>query len=381
MGNAVWIDGLFLTSHFQGVGKSRYLENLLGHIGIVSQGLASPPIHILLPSESDPVARRFMNGPGFRVIPCRTMRLRKLWRRGLSTVVAKAIGAEIFFLPEPVPIWSKPKRLAITIHDIMANLFPEKFRSVRGRVEQWAAVSSMRRADLIFTDSEHSKNDMVSAYRVPPEKIVVAHLGVDFDSFKPGPLNTVEERSLAGSCGVRRPYVLCVGAVERKKNLLRLIRSFCTLRDRRTDFPFQLVLAGRPGEGYEEIASLCVQRNHHGDIILTGGIPDRELILLYQGATCVAMPSFYEGFGLPVVEAMACGVPVLSSNRSSLPEIGGDAALYFDPDSEEEMCFLLEKILSDSALRQDLSRRGIARASTFSWASCARITLEALRQL
>lgn len=381
MANHIWVDGLFLTPRFHGVGKSRYLVNLLRQMEKLTRGCDDFAIDILVPSATTVVASGLACRKGFGPKPERVMRLRRLWRRGLSTVVAKASGAEVFFLSEPAPIWSKPKRLTVVIHDIMANLFPENFRSVRGRLEQRAAVSSMRHADLILTDSEHSKNDMVSTYCVPPERIIVAHLGVDFDSFKPGPLDAVEAQSLANAYGVHRAYVLCVGAIERKKNLLRLIRSFCTLRDRRKDFPFQLVLVGRPGEGYEEIASLCAQRNSGGDIVLTGGVPDRDLIMLYRGATCLAMPSFYEGFGLPVVEAMACGVPVLSSNRSSLPEVGGDAALYFNPGSEEEMSCALEKILNDSVLRQDLNRSGIARASTFSWESCARITLEALRRL
>ena len=280
-----------------------------------------------------------------------------------------------------MPILVKPKRLVVTLHDVEANLFPHDFQSARNLVERWATVAHARIADLIFTASEYSKDAIVSIWNVPPERVIVTYLGVDCGLFKSGRLPPREREVLAERYGLNHEYILYVGAVERKKNLTRLIRAHLRLRHRRKDFDFDLVLCGPPGEGYLEIAKLCEEAGPRDRPIITGRVPDNDLTLLYRGATCFAMPSFHEGFGLPMVEAMACGIPVISSNRSCLPEIGGGAALYFDPESEEEMSAVLETMLSDSALRQDLSRRGIERAAKFSWEACAKTTLAALRQL
>ena len=381
MARSVTFDGLFLTGPLRNTGKGRYLANLLSQIEKLTRESGQLISRILVPPNTSGEACGLAPRKGFELIHTRPMLLRRIWRRGLSTIVAKAMGFEVFFVAEAVPILAKPRRLVATLHDVEANLFAHEFRSARNRIERWATVSHARRADLIFTSSEYSKNAIVSLWNVPPDRIVVAYLGVDLGHFKSDRLPPSERGVLAARYGLNHEYILYVGAVERKKNLARLIRAHRCLRQRRKDFDFDLVLCGRPGEGYLEIAKLCEEARPRDRPIFAGCVPDHDLTLLYRGATCLAMPSFHEGFCLPVVEAMACGIPVISSNRSCLPEIGGGAALYFDPESEEEMGAVLETILSNSALRQELSRHGIERAANFSWEACAKTTLAALKQL
>lgn len=382
MTRRVYIEGLFLTEPFQSTGKGRYLTNLLKQVEKLTRDSDQLAIRILLPPNTSAEACGLTHRSGFEVVHARAMHFHRAWRRGLSTVIAKAMGFEAFFVPESVPILAKPRKLAVNLHDIGVNMFPRNFRTASGLVERWANWSNMRNADLIFTDSEYSKNDMVSAWNVPAERIIVTYLGVDLDSFQSRRLLPGEKETLAKRYRLNRDYILCVGAVVRKKNLARLIRSYRLVKSRLKDCDFQLVLCGRQWpKGYAEISMLCEDPDVKDGIVLTGCVPNHDLALLYRGATCLAMPSLYEGFGLPLVEAMASGVPVMSSNRSCLPEVGGDAALYFDPESVEEMSTVMERILTDSTLRKDLVARGVKRARQFSWENCARTTLKALKEL
>ncbi len=382
MAQRVYIEGLFLTEPFRRTGKGRYLANLLKHIEILTRDSGQLTIHVLLPPNTGGDACGLISRSGFEIVHTQAMRFRRVWRRGLSTVIAKAMEFEAFFVPESVPILAKPRRLAVNLHDIGVNMFPRDFRTASGLLERWANWSNMRNADLIFTDSEYSKNDMISSWNVPAERIVVTYLGVDLDSFRAQRLLPREKETLANRYGLTRDYILYVGAIVRKKNLARLIRSYRLVMSRQKDFDFQLVLCGwRWRKGYAEISELCEDPSAGDGIVLTGSVPDHDLALLYRGAACLVMPSFYEGFGLPVVEAMASGVPVMSSNRSCLPEIGGDAALYFDPESVEEMSAVMERMLNDSTLRKELAARGVERARQFSWENCARTTLRTLKEL
>jgi glycosyltransferase involved in cell wall biosynthesis len=383
MAQRVYIEGLFLTAPFQSTGKGRYLTNLLKQIEILTRRDSDQlTIRVLLPPNASGDTCGLVFRSGFEAFHVKAMCLGRVWRRGLSTLIAKAMGFEAFFVPESVPILAKPRRLAVNLHDIGVNMHPRDFRTASGLVERWANWSNMRTADLIFTDSEYSKNDMVSEWNVPAERIVVTYLGVDQDLFRAQELRPCEKATLAKRYGLNRDFILYVGAVVRKKNLARLIRAFRLVMSRRKDFDFQLVLCGRRwSKGYAEISDLCEDPSAREGIVLTGSVPDHDLAILYRGAACLVMPSFYEGFGLPVVEAMASGVPVICSNRSCLPEIGGDAALYFDPESVEEMSAVMERVLNDSTLRKQLTARGAERAGKFSWENCARTTLSVLKEL
>jgi len=381
MSRTIFLDGYMLGRPFVGTGINRYLINLLRELARITAGEDRLAFRILVPSadacELDGLASR----PRFEIAPRRLMRLHRLWKYALVNTLSAGLRAGTLFEPIPVSVYVKPKRLAVTVHDVIPLLFPEQYNSPLGKVFLHTYTSSMRRADLILTVSECSKSDMVSRFGVPGAKVVVAPEGFDSDTFHPGPVSSARAQELLQRYAIHRPFILHVGRGDPRKNLLRLVRCYQMLSSSRMDLDFQLVLAGPLGWGYQPLLELLKEPSLQGRVILTGAVPDHELAALYRLAAGFAMPSLYEGFGLPALEAMACGTPLISSNRSSLPEVAGEAALYFDPESIEEMSAAMERVLTDSTLRDELVQKGLERAKQFSWEACARATLTALKGL
>ena len=377
----ILFDGYALARSYAGTGIHRYAVSLLTAIEKITAAGGGPEFRILLPSLADAEPNAWKPRRGFELRAQPLMRFHRAWKYGLVNSLALARGNDAVLAPTPISVYLKPKRLAVTIHDVVPPLFPERYRSFMGRVLVHAYTSSMRKANLIFTDSECAKTDMASRFGVPAGKIVVAYLGFDPDKFHANPIGETRTPQILSRYGVNRPYVLHVGRGDPRKNLVRLVQAYESLITRRKDLNFQLVLGGSQGWGSEPLVELARKPSLQGKLILTGPVPDSDLPALYRSAACFAMPSLYEGFGLPVLEAMACGTPVMISNSSSLPEVGGDAALYFDPESVDEMAAAMERLLTDSSLREQMVKKGLERARQFSWEACARTTLAALKSL
>ena len=251
----------------------------------------------------------------------------------------------------------------VTIHDLAP--FHVEHRSWLVGLTWWRRRRRIRataaRADLILTDSQYSRTDILTRLAVPPGKVAVVPLAAD--DF--GPATEVPDRdALATRFGITAPFILYVGAGDRRKNLSGLREAFRNLRARGGP-PVQLVLCG------PRVPSRAAQPG----VVWVGRVTDAELRLLYHAAMAFVLPSFLEGFGLTVLEAMASGTPVLCSNATSLPEVAGDAALYFDPLNLGALTDLMARCLTDAALRADLVERGRAQAGRFSWAETARATL------
>jgi glycosyltransferase involved in cell wall biosynthesis len=230
---------------------------------------------------------------------------------------------------------------------------------------------------LILADAESTQRDLNDVYHISLEKIRVLYSGVDA-RFRAEVSEESQVRVRALTRGA--PYLLAVSTIQPRKNYARLITAFARVKSQFPNSKLQLVIAGSKGWMYAPVFETVTHLGLQGSVIFPDFFADDDLPALYAGATAFVYPSLYEGFGLPVAEAMACGAPVVTSNASSLPEVAADAALYFDPRDVEGMAAQICRVLSDEGLRADLRARGFAQARKFSWDMAARELLECLTQ-
>lgn len=232
-------------------------------------------------------------------------------------------------------------------------------------------------ADAILCCSEASKRDIVEKLGAGPVKVSVAYGAVDED-FVPMSRESAE-RFLAERYGLRPPFVLFVSTLEPRKNVAGLLAAFArTTRE----VPHALVFVGGMGWNMQGIPALIEELGLEQRVRLVGYVAERgDLPAFYSAADAFVFPSFYEGFGLPVLEAMKCGCPVISSDRTSLPEVGGEAVVYVNPEDVEDIAKALRRVLSDARLREELRGKGLSQARKFSWAECARVTMDVYRRL
>jgi glycosyltransferase involved in cell wall biosynthesis len=278
---------------------------------------------------------------------------------------------DVIHMTYAAPAWSAAP-IVLTVHDICFATNPEWFSPRDVRVLSSVVPRSIRQAAHVITVSNAARRQIIDFYRVPEEKITAIPNGPG-----PGaqPISTDEaRRELAGlELNPGRPYLLTVGNLQPRKNLIRLVQAFNQLiTDRGHDL--DLVIVGPRHYRADEVVQAA--QTAHGRIRFTGYVSDRQLAACYRCSTVFVLPSLYEGFGLPVIEAMAHGIPVACSNGGALPEVCGEAALLFDALSVDEMVVAVDKILSDGALRERLSRAGQARAAEFSWERAAALTLK-----
>jgi glycosyltransferase involved in cell wall biosynthesis len=262
----------------------------------------------------------------------------------------------------------------LTVHDLCFSLFPETFSRVRRQYYQYIIPRSIGHCDSIIADSDSTKKDLVERVKTGNGNIETVHLGVDpliFFHIK----NENERRRIRRKYNLPEPFLLYVGTLEPRKNIARLIRAFAYGIVSK-GLPHHLVVAGRKGWLYEEIFQEVRLFNLSGRVSFPGYVGQSDLAALYSLAHAFVYPSLYEGFGLPCLEAMSCGTPVIASDRASLPEIVGDSALMIDPLSVDSLADALRTICTDEALWRRLSEKGIQRACHFSWLTTAKKTLE-----
>jgi glycosyltransferase involved in cell wall biosynthesis len=276
-------------------------------------------------------------------------------------------GAHLFHSPHYVLPPLTPCKSVVTIHDCIHLRFPQYLPNRLGyayaRSFLWFAT---HRSNRIVTVSEASKRDILEYFRVPAEKIDVIYNGIDERFGNPPPEEDVvrvrERYQLDG------PFILYAGNIKPHKNIGRLIEAFHMLRTKGTEFDsVKLVIIGDEIAKYASLRHAVHRYKLHKHVRFFGFVPSTTLAILYRLAAVFVFPSLYEGFGLPPLEAMASGTPVITSNVSSLPEVVGDAAVLIDPLQPEEIADALRRVLSDANLRADLRQRGLARARQFSW--------------
>jgi glycosyltransferase involved in cell wall biosynthesis len=344
--------------HDFGIGT--YIRNLLRHLA----RLDTRDEYVLLchPSDMDIAAGL---GPNFRTVlepsPNYSFREQVHVPWVLQRERPDVYHAPHYVLPAAVRCPS-----VVTIHDCIHLRFPEYLPNrgayVYARATMWAAA---RRANAILTVSEASKRDILHYCRVPSEKVVVVHNGID-ERFSIVPSEEDAARVRERYQLITHGFVLYVGNIKPHKNLVRLIEAFARLRQGPRE-DLKLLIIGDQISKHPALRRAVHQHKLHKHVRFLGYIPDETLSILYRLAAVFVFPSLYEGFGLPPLEAMACGAPVVTSNTSSLPEVAGDAAVLVDPYSIDSIVEGTERVLNDPAFANELRRRGPVRAREFSW--------------
>ncbi len=272
-----------------------------------------------------------------------------------------------------------PKNSIVTIHDLAWKFYPETFTWFMRNFLEWSTKFAIKSAGTIIAVSEATKRDIVKFYKIDEQKIVVVHHGYEEFKFEiRNPKSEINLKLETQNTAIKIPekYVLFISTLQPRKNLEGLINAFRLLKNQYPEIPHNLVVVGKPGWKYDSILS-AIEKNK--DIVVyLNYVSDEDRLKILKGAGLLILPSFYEGFGMQILESFAAGVPVAVSNISSMPEVAGEAAIYFDPHNSQDIKNVLQAILLDVALSQDLVKKGYERLKKFSWNKCAEETLKVL---
>ena len=315
-------------------------------------------------------------GPNFRPVACWTPAHHR-WERWALGGEAARLGLDLLHSPDFIPPAFGCRRSVITVHDLNFLYYPQFLTAESRRYYNDQIAWAVDRADHVLADSHATRTDLLSMLGVEPDKVTVVHLAAD-PSYRPLPQG--EAGKVIAKYDLEPDYLLFLGTLEPRKNLPGLLQAYRLLRDEgATGVP--LVLVGGKGWLYDEIFERVETLHLVEHIRFLHDVPNADLPGLYSAAGVLATPSFYEGFGLPALEAMTFGTPVVVSDRASLPEVVGDAGLLVNPDDPEDIARALGRALNDEALRARMRERGLAQAARFTWEKAARETLAVYRKV
>ncbi len=365
----VIVNGWFLSRTDTGSGQ--YLHALLRHMPAQAADL---DLHVIVPQPSPPP-------PGWQlhVRAARSKPLAKLRFEQLEIPrAARQLQADVVHIPYWAPPLRSPTPLVVTVHDIIPLLLPEHRGSLPKRCYTALAAAGTRGATQVIADSHSSRCDILSRLHLPADRVHTVHLAAEAQ-FTP-PVGTQPISSLQAKYGLPEAYVLYLGGFQRRKNVHHLLTAWTWAHSAMPD-GCQLVIAGhlpvRPDKRlYQDLPALTSQQGTAESVRFIGAVTESDKPALYQGASCFVFPSSYEGFGLPPLEAMACGVPVVTTGAASLPEVVGDAAyLVSDPSDTRKLGAAIISTIVDTELASELRARGLKQAARFSWGQTARETL------
>ena len=356
--------------YYQRGGIGQYILHLVQELA----RLDAADEYLLLHSRKDHAS--LVQSPRFQHAPLWTPCHNRFEQITLPVELAR-LRFDLLHSPDFIPPWHGHFRRLITVHDLTFLYYPQFLTAESRHYYNDQIKRAVCVADHISADSTATKDDLVRLLGVPPEKVSVVLLA-------PDPLYRPLEAAACAPILARHKldpgFLLFTGTLEPRKNVTGLLTAYRALCDRKPSTP-PLVLVGRRGWLYDEIFA-CIAALKLGDrVCFLENLPNEELVTLYNAAALLVLPSFYEGFGLTVLEAMACGTPVVCSERGSLPEIAGGAALLVNPDDLDGLASAMERALDDKPLRSQLRSRGFANAAQFSWEKTARETLEIYRRM
>lgn len=279
--------------------------------------------------------------------------------------------------PSQIPTFFDTKQIyIITVHDLTPIIFPKEHKSGKSLIYKLLFPRTLKTADKIIAVSYSTKQDLLKYFKLPDKQIKVIHEAAD-EKFQPLDKETIQK--FKTKYNLNSPFILYVGTLEPRKNIPTLIKAFYNLR--KYNLPHKLVITGKKGWKYNSIFETIEKLGIQDDVIFTGYVPNEDLPALYNAADLFVYPSLYEGFGLPPLEAMSSGCPVITSNTSSLPEVVGDAGIMIDPYDVDTLANSIYKVLTNDGLKADMVEKGLERAKMFSWEKTVKETLKIYREI
>ena len=358
---------LSLAESYRSAGISWYIQNLLRCLPD-----ADPEIdYTVFLGE-----KRYPGAPGLRLrvssLPTYQPLARIFWEQVLQPWTIRRAGLDLLHGMHLVGPVASACPFVVTVHDLSFLFYPQNFRSLKRLYLRTVTRWSVQHAQRVITISENTKRDVMRVYGISPEKVDMIYYGLD-PIFRPLPDEQVAE--FRSRRGLPERFLLFVGTLEPRKNVARLVEAYARLPKPRP----ALMLVGGKGWLYDEIFARVEALDLSGEVIFAGYVPGEDLPWWYNAADLFVYPSVYEGFGLPPLEAMACGTPVVASNASSLPEVVGEAGQLVPPDDTTALTEVLGQVLADAALRESMRQAGLAQAAKFSWPMAAAQTVGTYR--
>jgi len=373
----IGIDGRYLQNNRTGV--ARYIYYLLLNLKAVDRSNE----YLLFLGSSKPIPFNIAS-LGFTCdvskLPTTNQMLKVIWQLFYLPCRIKDLRIDVFHEPAFVTPFFKHCPTVITIHDLAYKFLPESYMFRNRLYLDCLMKRSIDASDKVIAVSENTKKDIMQNYKIEEQKIKVVYHAVDGIFY---PLTDLKEEKSAQvklKYGITGDFILTVSAISPRKNLINLIRAFTRLKQKGV-IDHQLVIAGQKGWLFKEVFKEAAASGYEEDIIFCGFVPQDDLVILYNTADVFVYPSLYEGFGLPLLEAMACNCPVVASNRSSIPEVCSDAALLVNPDDPAEFADAIFQIISEPLLKKSLVEKGRIRAGFFSWRKTAEETLRIYNSL
>lgn len=363
---------LSLSQSYRGAGISWYIVNLLKNLAQAS------PDFCYSAFLSDRTFRELSLGLHMSRLPTQRPAVRILWEQFIQPVALRRARVDLLHALAFVAPLAVPCPFVVTVYDLSFLRYPEAFRPFNRWYLRQFTANSVKRARAVIAISESTRQDVINLLGAPPERVHTIYCGAD-EQFRPLP--ATEIAAFKAARALPETFVLFLGTLEPRKNVDGLIRAYARWREQEPDAP-PLIIAGGKGWYYQHIFALVQSLNLMDSVRFADYVPQNELPLWYNAASLFVYPSHFEGFGLPVLEAMACGTPVITSTASSLPEVTGadGAACLVNPADTVALAGAMQQLLVDRDLRLAMSQQGLNRAAEFRWDKTARETVEVYRK-